>query len=260
MKIKLVSLRLLTLLTWLLLISAVCFADTIKLKNGSVIKGKVVTYSQQGFTVIPDLGSSSRRSASPMVIAIEDVESIEFDTPEAAPSENPEANPKRSETSRDKPPNKRATDAPATNRENTKETLPATDPLPNKPTSSGEATLAAEKSVSVESAKDWTSTEIRVQRGQRIIITAEGEVDLGNNQRTGPGGLSLADNRKLMPGRPTGSLIAVVGDDNDDFVFIGRAAEFTATHSGILFLSINEGNLKDNTGSFLARVKVLASK
>jgi hypothetical protein len=55
-------------------------------------------------------------------------------------------------------------------------------------------------------------------------------------------------------------LIAVVGDDNDDFVFVGSAIAFVAPHNGILFLSVNEGNLKDNTGAFVAKVKVLSGR
>ena len=106
----------------------------------------------------------------------------------------------------------------------------------------------------------FLDTEIRVQRGQRIVITASGEVDLGDNQRAGPDGISLTDSRKLVAARPTGALIAVVGDDNDDFVFVGSATAFVATHNGILFLSVNEGNLKDNTGAFVARVKVLSGR
>lgn len=260
MKIKNVSSRLLAMAAIALLTSAVCFADTIKLKNGSVIKGKVVTYNQQEFTVVLDLGTSSRRSTSRMVIAAEDVESIEFDSQEtSAPGStaDEEPNTKRSETSRGKqPPGRNA------ERDTGKETPPATnaDSVPTTPVSSKEPSLISEKTVSVTSSADWTSTEIRVQRGQRIIISAEGEVDLGNNQRSGPGGISLADSKKLMGNRPTGALIAVVGDDNDDFIFIGRASEFTATHNGILFLSVNEGNLKDNSGSFLARVKVMSGK
>jgi hypothetical protein len=92
------------------------------------------------------------------------------------------------------------------------------------------------------------------------VITATGEVDLGDSQRTGPDGISLTDNRKLVAARPTGSLIAVVGDDNDDFIFVGSAIAFVAPHNGILFLSVNEGNLKDNTGAFVARVKVLSGR
>jgi hypothetical protein len=120
--------------------------------------------------------------------------------------------------------------------------------------------VIAEKTVSVAAAADWTSTEIRVQRGQRIVVSASGEVDLGDNQRSGPDGISLTDSRKLVAARPTGALIAVVGDDNDDFIFVGKATEFVAPHNGILFLSVNEGNLKDNTGAFVARVRVLSGK
>lgn len=257
-KIKNASSRLLALAAILLLSSAVCFADTIKLKNGSVIKGKVVTYNQQEFTVVLDLGTSSRRSASRMVIAVEDVESIEFDSQEtSAPSSGTENAEKRSETSRGKQPPSRNPE-----RDAIKDPPPATttDSVPTTPVSTKESALISEKTVSVTSSADWTSTEIRVQRGQRIIITAEGEVDLGNNQRSGPAGIALSDSKKLMGSRLTGALIAVVGDDNDDFIFIGRAAEFTATHNGILFLSVNEGNLKDNSGSFLARVKVMSGK
>ena len=68
------------------------------------------------------------------------------------------------------------------------------------------------------------------------------------------------DSRKLVAARPTGALIAVVGDDNDDFIFVGSAIAFVAPHNGILFLSVNEGNLKDNTGAFVARVKVLSGR
>lgn len=261
MKIKNASSRLLALAAVLLLASAVGFADTIKLKNGSVIKGKVVTYNQQEFTVVLDLGTSSRRSSSRMVISVEDVESIEFDAQETSTpgssAENGEPLSKPNDASRGKQPQSRNAERNAS-----KDTTPATnaDPAPTTPASTKESALIAEKSVSVASAADWTSTDVRVKRGQRIIISAEGEVDLGNNQRSSPGGISLADSKKLMGSRPTGALIAVVGDDNDDFIFIGRATEFTATHDGILFLSVNEGNLKDNTGSFLARVKVMGSK
>jgi hypothetical protein len=53
-----------------------------------------------------------------------------------------------------------------------------------------------------------------------------------------------------MRNDPTGGLIAVIGDDNDEFLFIGRSREFTAQRDGVLFLGVNEGNLNDNTGAF----------
>lgn len=116
----------------------------------------------------------------------------------------------------------------------------------------------SEKTLNIAAAADWTSTEIRIQRGQRIRITASGEVDLGNKGRATPAGISANDPKRLMPGQPTGGLIAVVGDDNNDFVFIGTEGEFVAKQTGVLFLSVNEEKLDDNRGSFIARVKVMA--
>jgi hypothetical protein len=235
--------------------SALSLADTIKLKNGSVIKGKVIAFSQQEFTVVLDLGPTSRRSTTRLVIAAVDVESIEFDSAETLPpasSSIPSAPPSSLGA-------KRGELEPVASTPTRSETALPQSPAVSPAISSGAGTVLAEKTVSVAAAADWTSTEIRVQRGQRISITASGEVDLGNNRRADPDGISLEDAKKLLPQHPTGALIAVIGDDNDDFIFVGRAAEFVAPHNGILFLSVNEGNLKDNSGSFLARVKVMAN-
>lgn len=276
MKTQTVLSRSFILATVMLLVGVSGLADTIRLKNGSIIKGKVVTYNQQEFTIMLDLGTSSRRSTSRMVIAAEDIESIEFDAsdaggPTAAGSvpSNTEFGAKRGGLPRETEPPSQPVETSVPDRTPARDTITVTPPdRPTNteppsvvPTSSAEPmAVIAEKTVSVSSSADWTSTEVRVQRGQRISISASGEVDLGNNKRSGPDGISLSDSRKLIPTRPTGALIAVVGDDNDDFVYIGRSAEFTATHNGILFLSVNEGNLKDNSGSFLARVKVMGSK
>ena len=53
-----------------------------------------------------------------------------------------------------------------------------------------------------------------------------------------------------MRSQPTGALIAVIGDDNDDFILIGRSKDFVAQRDGVLFLGVNEGNLSDNSGNF----------
>jgi hypothetical protein len=240
-------------------IAMVATADTVKLKNGSVIKGKVISFGQGEFTVLLDLGGSSKRSTSRMIIAAEDVESIEFDGSDAATStasaerEAPreavrETPPPSTRESAPKtvapPPTTTATEAPSTESESKASSMP----------------VIAEKEVRVAAAADWSSTEIRVTKGQTIVIEATGEVELGSGQKSGPSGITKADPRKLMSNRPTGSLIAVIGDDNDNFIFVGKQVEFTATNSGILFLSINEGDLKDNSGSFIAHVKVMGNK
>jgi hypothetical protein len=241
-------------LTCLFLVSifaAAAAADTIKLKDGSVLKGKVVSYNQRKFTIIIYIGGSSSRH----VVHVDEIESVEFDSTEAlASSRTPaEASTSTESSSRLEP----VTSPPSEQPRNEPAATPASpDPPPVEPDASS-GTLSAEKTVNVAAAADWTSTEIRLQRGQKVVISASGEVDLGANKRTGPDGLSISDNRKLIPNRPTGSLIAVVGDDNDDFIHVGGSGEFVSPHNGILFLSVNEGNLKDNNGSFMARVKVL---
>jgi hypothetical protein len=230
-------------------VGIVALADTIKLKDGSVLKGKVITYGQGKFTIIVYIGGTP----STHVLSIEEIDTVEFDpttdmASSAAQSGGLTPVSQASIPAGDSSGNSRSPvdSAPA----------PAND-LP--PVAAGPTTVA-EKSVDVAAASDWTSTGIRVQRGQRIVIEANGEVGLGNSKRTGPDGLGLSDSRKLIPNRPTGALIAVIGDDNDDFVYIGGTGEFVSNHNGILFLSINEGNLKDNSGAFSARVKVISGK
>ncbi|MDQ3821325.1 MAG: hypothetical protein M3362_27100, partial [Acidobacteriota bacterium] len=90
-----------------------------------------------------------------------------------------------------------------------------------------------------------------VRKGQRIRITASGRVNLGGGRVSTPAGVpAITDNDKLMRSYPTGALIAVIGDDNDDFIFIGQRREFIAQRDGVLFLGVNEGNLNDNTGTY----------
>jgi len=51
-------------------------------------------------------------------------------------------------------------------------------------------------------------------------------------------------------------LLAVIGDDNNDFIFIGLSREFTATRDGALFLGINEGALDDNSGAYEVTIEI----
>src|SRR2546428_3808620 len=97
----------------------------------------------------------------------------------------------------------------------------------------------------------WTNSGLVVRRGQRLRINASGRVSLGNNRFATPDGLpNVPDRDKLMRNQPTGGLIAVIGDDNDDFVFVGHSRDFVAQRDGVLFLGVNEGNLSDNSGTF----------
>ena len=69
-----------------MLIAFTAMADTIHLKNGSVIKGKVASYGDDQFVVVLDTGSS--RYMSRAMIFIGDVARIEFDSAPTGSSDN----------------------------------------------------------------------------------------------------------------------------------------------------------------------------
>lgn len=258
MKLKKMLRNMLMCLIALSLLTVAALADTVRLRDGTVLKGKVVSYGQGKFTILVYIGGKP----SQHIISVDEIESVEFDGGEAiaggAISGRGGTPTVSTDLPRDTP---AAPDRPLSDNREPVTTAPATNSgVSASDNDAGVIATIAEKTVSVAAGADWTSSEIRVQRGQRIVISAIGEVDLGDNHRTGPDGLTLADKDKLMADRPTGGLIAVIGDDNNDFVFVGQSTEFVSKHNGILFLSVNEGNLKDNNGAFVARVKVLSNR
>jgi hypothetical protein len=287
------------LLILLVLIAPAAKADTIHLKNGSILKGKVASFADDQFVVMLDTGSG--RYMSRALVYIGDVARIEFDSvpgsPETTAREtNPPAraaepepritssqdlsrNNSSSEAQRNtRPPEPqpRETTQPRETNPTDTQPQPIREPettQPDKPAVSTAPTLgppdserATRKSsgpgkttyVDVIGKRDWTSTGLIISRGDHIRITASGTVTIDpvSGRTSGPEGADITDPKKLMPDQPTGALIGVIGADNDDFIFIGRSTEFTATRSGLLFLSVNEGTLADNTGTFKATIEI----
>src|SRR2546430_6908939 len=78
--------RLLALPLILLLAVVPVLADTIRLKDGSVLHGQVVGFKDQQFTIL--LGAGSRGRKSRITVYMEDVESIEFDSTGGANASN----------------------------------------------------------------------------------------------------------------------------------------------------------------------------
>src|SRR5436305_14272633 len=64
-------------------LSAAALADTIRLKDGSVIRGQIIGFRDQQFIVL--VGSGSRGRRSQITIYMEDVDTIEFDSAGNAP-------------------------------------------------------------------------------------------------------------------------------------------------------------------------------
>jgi hypothetical protein len=224
-------------------------ADTIYMKNGSVIRGSVVGYANGEFTVMLNSGPGGARSRA--TLADDEIDHIEFegDVADAGGSRGPDPEPADagSDPGYSEPP-------PVVTRRHD----PAPAPASDTGSVAGSGLPGGQSDVTVDPKVDWTNTGYRVTRGTRVRVTASGSIKLdpAGRRTANPGGLDIPDRDKLMPNRPTGALIAVVGDDNDDFIFVGSQAEFVANRTGYLFLSVNEGFLRDNAGSFTAHVTI----
>ena len=242
--------RLLVLPLAILLSVVPVFADTIRLKDGSVLRGQVIGFKDQQFTILLG-GTRGRRSR--IIVYMEDVESIEFDsatTAAASTLANDDTGP--------------INNTPNNNSEPiTQPTRPNSQPVNNPPPRTANAPTFFQVNVKVRgdnAGNGWTTSGLVVRRGQRLRISASGRVTMGSGRFSTPEGVpGLADREKLMRNQPTGGLIAVIGDDNDDFIFIGNNRDFVAQRDGVLFLGVNEGNLSDNAGAYDAIIEAEAS-
>ncbi len=241
--------RILLAISLLLSLAAPLLADTIRLKDGSVIRGKVVGFKDQQFTIL--IGGSARGRRGQTTVYVEDVESIEFDantgstgTEDAGAQSNvPPTRPTNQGNQSDSvPSNPRSND-----------TLPAASTTPTF--------FTIKVGVRADNANNgWTNSGLVVRKGQRLRISASGRVSLGRGRFATPAGVStIQDADKLMRNEATGALIAVIGDDNDDFILIGPRREFIAQRDGVLFLGVNEGDLADNTGAYDIVIEAEAS-
>jgi hypothetical protein len=236
------SVRVLFFFALLLSLTVPVLADTIRLKDGNVIHGQVIGFKDQQFTVLVGAGAQGRRSRT--LVYVEDVESIEFDsaTTAAAASLANEDNSSSSAPVYQQP---RTTQPPATS------SLPART-TPQSAPSSSPTFFTIKVAVRADNTNNgWTNTGLVVRQGQRLRISATGRVSLGGGRFSTPAGIAgSTDTEKLMRNEPTGALIAVIGDDNDDFQLIATRRDFVAQRDGVLFLGVNEGNLTDNTGTY----------
>lgn len=220
----------------ILALTSLAVADTIRLKDGSTIKGKIVGFGNGKFIV--SMGEGTRKRE--MSFAADEVESVKFD--DAGTASNRNASYQTDDKTEPKTAPKVVVDNP-----------------PQKQTSERMKPITWNIKVTADStANGWTNTGWVVKKGQRIRITGDGKVSLGKNTSSGPGGVaSFEDPQKLLKNVATGALIAVIGDDNNDFIYVGATREITATRDGALFLGLNEGNLDDNSGAFDVKIEIL---
>jgi hypothetical protein len=265
--------RIVISLSLLLALCISVFADTIRLKDGSVVKGRVIGFKDGKFMVVIGEGSRERQ----MTFFADEVEKIDFEAPAVS---MPAANNPTRVTTVENPPNSTSTMPKNTNtttagnpnvivvggNRNTSNQNSGNTNKVITPTSNNNSSMSSSRAkpitVNVKVLADntsngWTNSGWVVKKGQRIKITGSGRISLGDNRFSTPDGLSsLNDASKLKKDEATGGLIVVIGDDNNDFIFIGSSREFVAQRDGVLFLGINEGNLNDNSGAFDVNVEI----
>lgn len=240
--------RLIAAALLLISLTVVAFADTIRLKDGSIIKGKITAFGGGKFTVV--MGEGARRKE--LTFFANEIESIVFDAPDAKPQLT---TPTRTTVSKQP---ERTTDSQPARVVLTSGTRGPSTSQPTQPSAPMKPVAWSVKVLADNTANGWTNTGWVVKKGQRIRISGDGKVSLGKNKTSSPSGEpDIEDKQKLLKNVATGALIAVIGDDNNDFIYIGSEREFTATRDGALFLGINEGYLDDNTGSFSVTVEIM---
>src|SRR4026209_2722139 len=99
--------RLLLALVLVLSTAAPLLADTIRLKDGSVIRGQVIGFKDQQFTIL--IGGSAKGRRGQTIVYAEDVESIDFDGATSGGANSGEL------TARNNPPVMRPNDQPDNN-------------------------------------------------------------------------------------------------------------------------------------------------
>ena len=210
--------RYILLLVLLALVAQVAKADTIHLKNGSILKGKVASFADEQFVVMLDTGSG--RYLSRAMVYIGDVARIEFDGAPAASAEP--VQPSVDQMMRQRASSLRLTyRAPDTSTESSRTTQPAetqplklarrdsaaardecacnipvkekerepepqpekqvtSEPSENDRSSSTRKSAGPVRTVTIDvvGKRDWTSTGLIVKRGDHLRISATGTVTL----------------------------------------------------------------------------------
>jgi hypothetical protein len=270
MKSKLSTIRVLLSLFAMASLALSAFADTIRLKDGSLIKGTIVNFADGRFIVA--IGEGSRRRE--LSLSADEIASIEFDARPAETSYRSSSTQESRVVPVSTKPVQKVITTDSTIKDDTSrpavkevdtDTTPA-QPSPSRPTSQNKPVTTTPSAPPVgfnvrvladNTANGWTNSGFVVKKGQRIRITAAGSVSLGKGQSATPSGLpDLDDPERLLKGVPTGALLAVIGDDNNDFIYIGSSREFTAGRDGALYLGLNEGNLSDNSGTYSVKVEI----
>ncbi|GAC1635787.1 MAG: hypothetical protein NVS9B14_13490 [Candidatus Acidiferrum sp.] len=112
----------------------------------------------------------------------------------------------------------------------------------------------------------WTDTNIDVQPGEHILITASGNLRYADAKaENGPEGTprGFKDLLRILPfnGAGRGAVIARIGDaDTAETLLIGAQRDLLAPVAGRLSIGVNQANNDSATGSYTVHVEVYAAE
>lgn len=218
--------KILFVIAWAVLLVSVALADTLYLKNGSVLKGTFVGYENNQF--IFELPNGNRLKFRPT-----EVERLVMERDTVG-----------------------SVGAPVPGRQ----TPPSRDPNPPGGGTGGSGSGSPRWEISpafdVRLETQWIRSSIQVRRGQRIRVEASGTVYLEGRTQTGPEGLNgRRDPDSPLPDENDGALVAAIGQDSMPMM-IGRSREFVADNDGLLYFTVNHWETNNARGSFRVTVSL----
>src|SRR5439155_20837250 len=162
---KQIFLRSLMIVALALSLTLPALADTIRLKDGSVIRGQIVSFKNEQFTIMVGAGARGRKSR--ITVYMEDVDSIEFDNAGnvSGPADDNSSN------------SNQPVYQPPTNTQTNNQPVyqPPTNTNPNTQPSSNPTFFQINVKVRADNASNgWTNSGLVLRRGQRLPISASG--------------------------------------------------------------------------------------
>ena len=110
--------------------------------------------------------------------------------------------------------------------------------------------------IDVRLTPDWVNSNIQVVQGQRLRVEATGTVRLEGRDNSSPSGINRRDPNAPLPDESAGALVASIGNDlNSPIILIGRSKEFVADRDGILYFTVNYWETNNASGSYQVRVQ-----
>ena len=214
------------------LLASAALADTLVLRNGSILKGTFVGFDNGEFVFRISSGDN-RNQGRTVRFPARDVTKLTLDNEGLDPNSN---------------------------RDPRNDGYPRRDPNTGGTTGNTGSTSGwrSYPAIDVRLEDSWIRSNIVLRSGQRVRIEATGSVRLEGRTATGPEGLrNRADQDAPEPNEADGILLAGVGQDvNSPVIVVGRSKEFVADRDGQLYFTVNHGVTRGSTGSFQVRVQV----